>query len=176
MNLKAFKSYKIKLKELKNWAQVKSPKPLQSALSYTLGWLSPELLGSGFRMIEVSDFSIKAVIPFDKMNLDFNEEVHQGLILNGSLELARTYINRHLPESFYRIMTSDIKISKSQKWNGNISLHLNSTESTLDQFFSDLQGNKMSTIEFQIQIYLENLKKSDRIDLKLVCVATNLLT
>ena len=176
VNIKALQSYKLKLKELKTWAQVKSPKPLQSALSYTLGWLSPELLGSGFRLIEISDFAIKGTIPLDQMNLDFNQEIHQGLVLNASLELARTYIHRHLPENFYRLVMSEIKISKSQKWNENISLQLNSTENALDEFFSNLQGNKKATIEFHIEVGVEKLKKFDRVDLKLTCEATNLLT
>ena len=60
-----------KLKELKTWAQVKSPKTLQPALSYALDWLAPELLGTGFRMLEVSDFSLKALIPARQSNFDF---------------------------------------------------------------------------------------------------------
>ncbi len=174
VNSKAVQSYKQKLKELKTWVEVKSPKPLQSALSYTLGWLLPELLGTGFRMVEVSDFAIKGMIPADASNLDSSEQIHQGLILNAALELCRTFINRHLPENYYRIVASDIRISKHQLWNQKLSLLLRSSESVLDQFFSELQENKKAVISFQIEI--ENFKKADLINIQLTCEPTNLLT
>lgn len=175
VNLKSLRAYKSKLKELKTWVQVRSPKPLQSALSYTLDWLSPELLGSGFRMIEVSDFSMKGLIPKNSSNLDSNGEIHQGLVLNASLELSRTCIDRHLPENLYQITSSDVQISKKQKWGDEITLNLNSSESVFDHFFSELQSNKKTTIEFQIQVQSDS-KKMDLISIKLTCDATNLLT
>lgn len=175
VNLKALQSYKAKLKELKTWAQVRSPKPLQSALSYTLDWLSPELLGSGFRMTEVSDFSMKGIIPKNSSNLDSQGEIHQGLVLNASLELARACLDRHMPENFYRITASETQISKKQKWDDEITLNLNSDESSFDHFFSGLQGNKKPTIEFKILIQSAS-KNRDQITLQLTCDATNLLT
>ena len=175
MNSKVMESYKEKLKELKTWAQVKSPKVLQPALSYTLGWLSPELLGTGFRMVEISDFEVQALVPAQPMNLDQTNEVHQGLILNASLELARSFINRHLPESYFQISSSEIKISKKLKWNQDLKITLTSEESALDQFFSEMQETKETTIHFQLKVEVKNNKKIDTVDLKLVCIATNLL-
>lgn len=175
VNLKSLQSYKSKLKELKTWAQIRSPKPLQSALSYTLDWLSPELLGSGFRMIEVSDFSIKGLIPKNSSNLDSSKEIHQGLVLNATLELARACLDRHMPENFYRILSSDAHISKKQKWDEEITLHLNSNESLFDHFFSELQRNKKPTIEFKVQIRCDS-KKADQITVQLTCDATHLIT
>ena len=175
MNLKALQTYKDKLKELKIWAQVKSPKSLQPAINYTLGWLSPELLGTGFRLIEISDFSMKACVPAHAMNLDGDKEISQGLTVNGGLELARTYLNKHWPESHYRIISSEIKIIKQQQWSKDITLLLAITEGQLDQFFIDLQANKKATLELSIQVQIQNSKKSDRMDLKLICEATHLL-
>ena len=175
VNLKALQSYKSKLKELKTWAQVRSPKPLQSALSYTLDWLTPELLGSGFRMTEVSDFSMKGLIPKNSGNLDSQSEIHQGLVLNAALELAKACIDRHMPENFYRIIASETQISKKQKWDHEITLILNSDESSFDHFFSGLQGNKKPMIEFKVQIQCAS-KKTDLVTIGLTCDATNLLT
>ncbi len=174
-NLKAFQSYKEKLKELKMWAQVKSPKQFQTAISYTLGWLSPELLGTGFRMVEIADYSMKAFIPAHSMNLDGDREISQGLALNGCLELARNYITRHLPETYYRILSSEIKIAKQQPWSKDATLLLTMSEGHLDQFFIDLQAEKKAKLELSIQVEIQNSKKSDRIDLKLICEATHLL-
>lgn len=175
MNLKALKAYREKLKELKAWAQVKSPKPFQSAISYTLGWLSPELLGTGFHLVEVSDLKMKALIPAHYANLDGNKEISQGLALNASLEMARTFINRHLPETYYHFFSSELKIIKQQSWGKDITLFLILTEGQWDQFFLELQTGKKATLELSIQVEIENLKKMDRLDLKLICEATHLL-
>ncbi len=175
VNIKAGQAYKQKLKEFKTWAQVKSPKVIQPALSYTLGWLSPELLGTGFRMLEISDFEIKATVPSDPMNVDASRELHQGLVLNAALELAKTFINRHLEENFYQISASEIKISKKQKWNENMHLFLRSDESTMDDFFSSLQKDKKAQIQLTIRLQQEANKKSDTIDLKLICDSVALL-
>ena len=175
VNFKAAQTYRQKLKELKTWAQINGPKPLQPALNYTLGWLSPELLGTGFRMIEVSDFAMKGLIPASHLNLDANEEVNQGLVLNASLELSKVFINRHMPESFYKISSSEIKIIKNQIWNENLSLNLISSDSMMDHFFSAMQENKKAVLHFAIRIEFEKSKKMDNIDLKLVCEATKLI-
>ncbi|MFZ3231749.1 MAG: hypothetical protein WA160_16190 [Pseudobdellovibrio sp.] len=174
-NFKNTPSYKQKLKALKTWAQMKSPKVLQPALSYTLGWLSPELLGTGFRMVEISDFEIKALVPSQTSNLDQFNEINQGLVLNGSLELARNFIQRYLPESYFKIDSSEIKISKKHKWDSDIAMILKSEESVLDQFFSEIQENKKAVMQMQIKIEIDGAKKADSIELKLICEATNLL-
>jgi len=173
--LKKTKAYKQKLKELKTWAQVKSPKALQPALSYTLDWLSPELLGTGFRMSEVSDFAVQALVPSQTENLDYANQIHQGLIVNAAMELARNFICRHLPESFFQISESEIKISKQQKWNDDITLSLQAEEVVLDQFFTELQDEKKTTVSLRIFIQNKNFTKDDTIDLQLTCEATNLL-
>ena len=174
-NLGVAESYKQKLKDLKTWAQVKSPKVFQPALSYTLGWLSPDLLGSGFRMVEVSDFHIQALVPAQLGNKDALNEIHQGLVLNSSLELARSFIGRHLPETYFQISSSEIKINKKQKWSDDLTLSLSCEESILDQFFGELQEDKKTNIHLQITIAAKDSKKPDTVDLNLTCEATSLL-
>ncbi len=168
---------KEKLSELKTWAQVKSPKTFQPALSYALDWLAPELLGAGFRMLEVSEFSLKGLVPARNSNFDFQQEVHQGLILNASLELCRAFLQRQMAESFFQITASEIEIIKKQRWSGDIELLLETDQSVMDDFFINFQKNKKSEINFEIKIILKNakLKKSDRVKLSLQLEKTELI-
>lgn len=164
-----------KLKELKTWAQVKSPKPFQPALSYALDWLAPELLGTGFRMLEVSDFSLKGMVPARNSNFDFQQEIHQGLILNASLELCRAFLQKQMAESFFQITASKIEITKKQKWSQDVELYLETDQSVIDDFFINFQKNKKSEIEFEIKISLEKSKKTDWLKLKLHLEKTELI-
>ena len=165
-----------KLKELKTWAQVKSPKQLQPALSYALDWLAPELLGSGFRMVEVSDFSIKALVPARDTNFDFQKEIHQGLILNASLELCRTFLQKQMTESFFRITSSETSIIKKLKWTEDLELLLETDQNTVDDFFIKFNKNRKNEIEFEIKIKTEKNKRSDTLQLKLFLEKTELLS
>ncbi|OFZ28722.1 MAG: hypothetical protein A2622_06465 [Bdellovibrionales bacterium RIFCSPHIGHO2_01_FULL_40_29] len=175
-NAKTTQIYMQKLKDFKTWAQVKSPKSIRPALSYTLGWLSPELLGTGFRMIEVSDFEMKALIPADAANKDGSGQIHQGLVLNAVLELATTFTHRHMETSFYHVESSEVKISKKLKWNEGLALHVTKTDSEFDDFFSELQKNKKAQLSFRVSIEVGERKKTDTVDVKLICVPTPLLT
>jgi hypothetical protein len=164
-----------KLKELKTWAQVKSPKPLQPALSYALDWLAPELLGTGFRMLEVSDFSLKAIVPARPTNFDFQQEIHQGLVLNASMELCRAFLQKQMSESFFQITSSEVSLSKKHKWSQDIELILETEQSIIDDFFIDFQRHKKNVIEFDIKIKLEKSKKTDLVKLKLQIEKTELI-
>lgn len=177
MNL--YKKTTEKLKELKTWAQVKSPKPLQPALSYALDWLAPELLGTGFQMREVSEYSLKALIPARNSNFDFQKEIHQGLIVNGALELCRAFLQKQMAESFFQIIATQIEISKKQKWTEDLELLLETNQDDIDEFFIDFQKTKKAEISFEIKISFQNknekLKKSDWIKIKLLMEKTELI-
>lgn len=170
-----YKKTTEKLKELKTWAQVKSPKPLQPALSYALDWLAPELLGTGFRMRELSDFAVQAEVPARASNFDFQGEIHQGLILNASLELSRAFMQKQMPESFFRIESSEIRLSKKTKWQSDIELTLMTDQAVLDDFFINFQRHKKSTIEFDIKIKAMATAKSDSLILQLQIEKTELI-
>jgi hypothetical protein len=170
-----YKKTTEKLKELKTWAQVKSPKPLQPALSYALDWLAPELLGTGFRMRELSDFSVQAEVPARSSNFDFQGEVHQGLVLNAGLELSRAFMQKQMPESFFRLESSGAQMSKKNKWNSDLELTLKTDQAVLDDFFIDFQRRKKSTIEFNIKIKPAQSAKSDSLILTLHIEKTELI-
>ena len=172
---KVSKATTQKLKELKTWAQIKSPKSLQPALSYALDWLAPELLGTGFRMIEVSDFSVQGLIPARNANLDFQSEIHQGLVVNASYELARAFLQKQMGESFFQIVGTDYSFSKKQKWQNDMTLVLETDQAALDDFFISLQKNKRAEISFEINIKIENLKKSDQLKLNVHIEKTELI-
>lgn len=175
------KNFSGRLKEFKTWAQVKSPKTIQSALSYTLDWLTPELLGTGFRLFEVSDFEIKAYVPAVKANFDSQFEIHQGLVTNAALELARVFIQRQVPDQFFQIGGSEFTLIKKNKWKSDLNLVLKISEAHLDEFFVQTQKNRRATIEFEILIgptqrQHEKPKGQDRIDLKLHIETTELIS
>ena len=170
--------YKItteKLKELKTWAQIKSPKHLQPALSYALDWLAPELLGTGFRMIEISDFSVKALVPARATNFDFQKEIHQGLVLNAALELCRAFLQKQMAESFFRITSSETSVTKKLKWSTDLELVLETDQNVLDEFFINFHKNKKNEIDFLIKVRTEKNKKTDSIQLKLLLEKTVLI-
>jgi hypothetical protein len=169
-----------KLKEFKTWAQVKSPKPIQPALSYALDWLVPELLGTGFRLFEISDSQLKAHIPATKKNLDSQFEIHQGLVTNALFELTKTFVHRQMPNRFFQIVGSEVTISKKNKWSEDLQLVLKNSTSDLDDFFVDLQKFKKAEILFEIQIEVattahEKFKKNDSAQLKLIIETTDLI-
>lgn len=171
--------YKItteKLKELKTWAQVKSPRPLQPALSYALDWLAPELLGTGFRMLEVSDFSLKALVPARETNFDFQKEIHQGLVLNAALELCRAFLQKQMAESFFRLTSCESTVSKKMLWSSDLELLLESDQNTIDDFFINFHKNRKNEIEFDVKIKAEKSKKTDLIKLKLFLEKTALIS
>lgn len=174
-----YKKTTEKLKELKTWAQVKSPKTLQPALSYALDWLAPELLGTGFRMVEVSEQSLKAFVPARQSNFDFQNEIHQGLILNAGLELSRAFLQKQMSESFFHIVSSEIEITKKQKWTQDLELILTADQSAVDDFFISFQKSKKSEINFDIkiksQLNSEKSNKADWLKIKLAVEKTELL-
>lgn len=164
-----------KLKELKTWAQVKSPKPLQPALSYALDWLAPELLGTGFQMREISDFSLKAIVPARPTNFDFQQEIHQGLVLNAGLELSRAFLQKQMSESFFQLTATESVLNKKQRWAQDLELRLETDQTALDEFFIEFQKHKKSEIEFDIAVKMEKSKKADSLRLKLQVEKTELI-
>lgn len=179
-----YKITAIKLKELKIWAQIKGPGRLRPALSYALDWLAPELLGTGFSMLEVSDFSVKAQVPARGTNFDFQQEIHQGLVLNAGLELCRAFLQKQMSESFFHIIANEIEIFKKHKWSHDLELLLETDPGTMDDFFIDFQKNKKSKIEFEIKIRIKSTggskvvkaEKTDLIKLRLFLEKSELLT
>jgi hypothetical protein len=164
-----------KLKEFKTWTQVKGPKILQPALSYALDWLSPELLGTGFRMFEVSETEIKALIPAQKSNLDSQLEINQGLVTNAAFELARVFIQRQVPDRFFRITGSELSLVKKTQWKDDLNLVLKISQAHLDDFFVNVQKNKNAAIEMEMQVVSGKTKSQDHVVLKLFVQITELL-
>ncbi len=169
------KSVSGKLKELKTWAQVKSPKQIQPVLSYALDWLAPELLGTGFRLFELNEFEIKAVIPANKANFDSQGEIHQGLVTNASLEMARAFLQRQMPENFFRIVATDTHLVKKQAWAEELTLVIQSNQADMDDFFMHLQKGKKSIVEFDVKLTVGKGRKNDSAKLKLTIESTPLI-
>lgn len=141
-----------KLKDLKTWVQVKGPKSLRPALSYALDWLSPELMGTGLRFFEVSDYQLKAVIPANKTNLNFDKQIHQGLVVNSALEMTRLFLKRQMPSASFQIAETHIELSKNLRWTEDLELIFKANEVDLDDLF--VQLNKFKKSKFQADILI----------------------
>ena len=111
-----------------------------------------------------------------KTDLDFQNEIHQGLALNASLELAKSFLQRQMHDTIFKILSSEINISKKLQWTSDLILRLEVEQSELDEFFIGLQKKNKNEIEFKIKILNENSKKSDSIKLKLNIEKTELIS
>lgn len=160
--------YKAKLRDLKSWAQVNGPRPIQGILSYALDWLSPELLGTGFRMREISDDQIQGRIPKRAGNLDLQSEINSGLAVNAALELARVAIQQQTPDESFRVLAHEVKLQKRFKWDKDLVLTLKLNQQEFDNFFMELQESRMAEISLEVFITLDHhKKKEDKINLNL---------
>jgi hypothetical protein len=114
-------------------------------------------------------------VPARPTNFDFQQEIHQGLVLNASMELCRAFLQKQMSESFFQITSSEVSLSKKHKWSQDIELILETEQSIIDDFFIDFQRHKKNVIEFDIKIKLEKSKKTDLVKLKLQIEKTELI-
>lgn len=160
--------YNARLRDLKTWVQVKGPKPVQGILSFALDWLSPEFIGTGFRMKEISDDKIVGIIPYKNQNLDAQAEVHAGLILNAAIELVRVSLQKQMPDETFRIKAFEVKLSKNNFWKSDLHLIAKLSLDEFDDFFIKLQDQKKAEIVLEILIQPVEQKKSvDKVQLNL---------
>ena len=122
-------------------------------VNYALGWLSPELLGTGFNIKSATDSRIIGLIPYTKFNCDYQGEIHLGLVTNSALELVRQMLARHLGHSHFHIENLKVTLCKENSWNKSLQLTLNIDEVAFDQFCIDLQKNNSATMLLEISIH-----------------------
>lgn len=140
------------LKELRHWSDIQAPKALHPFLSYALDWLTPQLLGTGFRLFAIDDLTIKARIPAQKSNLNSFSEMNPGLIVNASLELVNILLQRQTETLFFKVTDFKLTLSKKMKWNSEIELILKLTQNQIDDLFIDIQKNNIADLNAEIQI------------------------
>lgn len=176
-NLQA--NYVEKIKDFKVWSHLHTPnllKPLVNpALSYALDWLSPELLGTGFVIVEAEDESIQATVPFNKSNCDFHHQIHAGLVVNAGLEVMSTYISKHWAKNLWDIKSYQIELNKKLKWDKDLSLHFACSEEDMDKLILSLQKNEHVVFEGTVLISTKNSTSSDSLKLKLSLIKLKLL-
>jgi hypothetical protein len=173
--MKTYKLSTTKLRELKTWAEIKSPKLLRPILSYALEWLTPEFLGTGFRMYEISEQKVEALIPAFPTNFDYQHEIHQGLVVNAATELVKVFLQKQMPDSYFNIVSSEVSVSKKNKWNTDINLILEGEQNILDDFFIELQSKKNTQIEMQVRVQPVGSKKSDYVRVQFGVEKTELI-
>lgn len=165
-----------KLKTFRLWAQKNLPAKFKPMIDYTLGWLSPDLLGTGFSVQTQNETELVVQIPFLKINQDFQNEIHSGLVVNAGLEMIRLVLAQHFVSSEYRFLKTEIHFQKKINWTSDLFLKINIDLEYFELKMIELQKNKSTDMEFSIKIYLKDSKKSDRLNYKIEIQKINLLS
>lgn len=143
-------------------------------VNYALGWLSPELLGSGFHIKSTRNNQIIGFIPYSKLNCDSLAQLHLGLVTNSAHELVRQMLIRHLGHSFFTVQELKVNISKKGLWNKSLTLTLDMDEVIFDQFCIDLQKENVAPLNLDVKIQ-SSANSKDKIQFELVIKSQKLL-
>jgi hypothetical protein len=130
----------------------------QPLINYALGWLSPELLGTGFVINSIDDHHISGTIPYSKFNSNRQLEIHAGLVINSGFELIRQLLVHHVGHDNFHIESFETTLKKNDIWNKPLQLKLELDEVILDRFFMELQKNVTAQLKFDISVQ----KKSNK--------------
>lgn len=156
-----------KLKNLKDWAHSNLPKTFRPAIDYTLGWLSPDLLGTGFSIEQQMDSQLVAKIPAKTVNKDFQNQIHHGLVINAGIEMIRLLLNKHIVGSGYILLNTEINLNKKLNWSTDLTLKMNVDLEFLEANLIEFQKNTRSEFEFKILINNTDSNKSDSVNYKI---------
>lgn len=176
MKKKLSLDYVEKIKDLKVWSDLHTPAILKPALSYALDWLSPELLGTGFTIKESTDQNIKAKIPFQKANCNFQNQIHAGLVVNACFEVISAFISKHWAQNLWEISNYQIEMSKNLKWNKDLELSFSCSIEDIDHLILNLQKKDHVIFEGVVFINVKNSSQTDSVKLKLNIIKHKLLT
>lgn len=146
-------------------------KPL---VNYALGWLSPELLGTGFNIKSITDSRIIGLLPYAKFNCNSQAEIHLGLVTNSALELVRQMLARHLGHEHFQIENIRMQLEKNHTWDKSLQLTLSIDQIEFDQYCIDLQKDDTAVMNFKIMV--QHSKFKDHVEFELTVRSRKLLT
>ncbi len=127
-------------------------------INYAFGWLSPELLGSGFVIDSIDDHHISGTIPYSKFNSNGQFEIHAGLVVNSGFELIRQLLERHVGHNYFQIENFETTLKKYSIWNTSLQLRLQLDEVMFDRFFMDMQKNTTAQLSFDVAVQKKSKK------------------
>ena len=159
-----------KLKELRLWADANAPEKIKPVLDYTwsyaLGWLAPEMFGTGFKITKNKDHEMQAELPFYKSSANANNETHQGVVVNAGLEMARQHLDRQLVGFGYKVLQSNITLQKHTPWTNNLQMKLSVDPIQFEAWVIAFQKKSRQQFEFEISLSVQgNQKASKKTDL-----------
>lgn len=166
--------YDHKIRQFNNWAQVHSPSVFKPIINYTLAWLSPQLIGTGFKILKLSEDYVEAVVPSLDSNLDQQQHINLGLVTNAGVEMVRAFLTMHLQSESYNLEHIETRLIKKLNWTKDLSLKLHMSNEVFETQFIQYQKNKSHEFEFKILILLPTEIKADLLKIK-VQVSKNLL-
>lgn len=173
-----------KLKELRLWADANAPEKIKPVLDYTwnyaLGWLAPEMLGTGFKITKNTDQIMQAELPYYKSIVNAEQEIHLGVVVNASMEMVRQYLDSHLIAIKYRILATDINLKKRTAWTDDLEIQLSIDPVQFEAATISLKKNSQQELEFDVLISVAGMKtkklKTDKLNITLNIEKIHLLT
>lgn len=165
-----------KIKTLKQWAHDHLPQKLTPVIDYTLGWLSPELLGTGFLIKTQTDTNVIATVPFLTINSDFQHQIHSGLVVNAGQEMIRAYLQRNVVGMSFEYSKINLHLNKKLNWTSDLTLKMNVSEEYFESQLIEFQKKKTAEFDFTIDIHVGESKKIDQLSFKIELHKLNLLS
>lgn len=165
-----------KIKTLKQWAHDHLPRKLTPVIDYTLGWLSPELLGSGFLIKTQTDAGVIAEVPFLSSNTDFQRQIHSGLVINAGQEMIRAYFQRNVAGLNFEFSKINLLLNKKLIWTSDLTLKMNVNAEYFEAQLIEFQKKKTAEFDFTIDIQVGDSKKVDQLSFKIELHKLNLLS
>lgn len=165
-----------KIKTLKQWAQLHLPKQLSPLLDYTLGWLSPELLGTGFVIDSMTDYEAVVRIPVSNANINFQQQIHLGLVVNAGQKMITSFLQQHLVGSGFELTKVDLVLKKKLNWGTDLVLKMNVNPELFEQQLIEFHKKKIADFDFVIDLQPGEMKKKDQLSFKIELQKVNLLS
>lgn len=165
-----------KLKNFKFWADQNVPETFKPVLNYTLGWLAPDLLGTGFSVVQQTDSEVVAMIPLNAANKDFQNQIHAGLVINAGLEMIKSLLYKHMVGVGFQMARTEMNLTKKMNWLSDLKLKLFIDLEVFEMQLIQFQNNKKADFDFEVSIYCGESKKFDQINYKIEIQKVNLLS
>jgi len=165
-----------KIKTLKQWAHDHLPQKLTPVIDYTLGWLSPELLGTGFLVKSQTDDGVIAMVPFLPINTDFQRQIHSGLVINAGQEMIRAYLQRNVVGFNFIFSKINLHLNKKLNWTSDLTLKMNVNSGYFEAQLIEFQKRKSAEFDFTVDIQVGDSKKVDQLSFKIELHKLNLLS
>ncbi len=163
----------LKLNRYLNVGRIRHFKKL---LNTTLDRLYPNAFSFGFSIDSHSDTEIKAKIPFSPLNVDLQNEIRPGIVIDAGCEMIRVFLDRNLVGHAFRIADNHFNLNKKLNWSSDLILTTDIDQELFELKIIEFQKSKKFNFEFSVDIRTTVFKKTDTLAFKLEVQKINLLS